>query len=201
PLGYASDLAPARCRFRSTQVLPRSTGRLVDPPASPRVPRALVSSYPDAGGAAEGRGVRAELSGRKVKRRLAGSSRVERRSENPPPRMRKPAMAPCNGARSCGARRRRERNVPVPASRGPFRKRSCTERVDAPHPARRQTEAYPQRYGEGWQRSRCGCNGPRMPGSDGMCLWRPARGCWRPVPRGASVPPSSAGRGPRSTPP
>src|SRR3970040_1113458 len=38
PLGYARDLAPARCRFRSTRFLPRSTGRLVDPPASPRVP-------------------------------------------------------------------------------------------------------------------------------------------------------------------
>src|SRR3970282_3040215 len=74
PLGYASDLAPARCRFRSTQVLPRSTGRLVDPPASPRVPRALVSSYPDAGGAAEGRGVGRGLSGRKVEGRIAGSS-------------------------------------------------------------------------------------------------------------------------------
>src|SRR3990172_4198622 len=38
PLGYARDLAPARCRFRSTRVLPLSTGRLVDPPASPSVP-------------------------------------------------------------------------------------------------------------------------------------------------------------------
>src|SRR3989337_3270494 len=38
PLGYARDLAPARCRFRSTRFLPRSTGRLVDPPASPRIP-------------------------------------------------------------------------------------------------------------------------------------------------------------------
>src|SRR4030065_304896 len=36
------------------------------------------------GGAAEGRGGRAELSGRKVKRRLAGASQVERRSERPP---------------------------------------------------------------------------------------------------------------------
>src|SRR4030067_1598068 len=50
PLGYARDLAPARCRFRSTQVLPFSgtllqphyrqppgvSPRLVDPPASPR---------------------------------------------------------------------------------------------------------------------------------------------------------------------
>src|SRR4030065_225961 len=35
PLGYARDLAPARCRFRSTRFLPRSTGRLVDPPAAP----------------------------------------------------------------------------------------------------------------------------------------------------------------------
>ena len=61
-----------------------------------------------------------------------------------------------------------------PASRDPFLKRPCTERVDAPRPARRQTEAYPPRYGEGGQRSRSGCSGPRMPGSEGMDLWRPA---------------------------
>ena len=54
-----------------------------------------------------------------------------------------------------------------PASRGPFRKRPCTERVDAPRPARRPAEAYPPRYGEGGQRSRRGCSGPRMPGSPG----------------------------------
>jgi len=60
-----------------------------------------------------------------------------------------------------------------PASRGPFRKRPSTERVDAPHPARRPTEAYPQRYGEGGQRRRGGCSGPRMPGSEGMALWMP----------------------------
>ena len=41
-----------------------------------------------------------------------------------------------------------------PASRGPLPKRPCTERVDAPLPARRSTEAYPLRYGEGGQRSR-----------------------------------------------
>src|SRR3990172_2317032 len=29
------DLAPARCRFRSTQILPRSTGRCEEPPAAP----------------------------------------------------------------------------------------------------------------------------------------------------------------------
>ena len=53
PLGYARDLAPARCRFRSTRFLPFSgtllqphyrqppgvSPRLVDPPASPRVLR------------------------------------------------------------------------------------------------------------------------------------------------------------------
>ena len=70
-----------------------------------------------------------------------------------------------------------------PVSGGPFRKRPCTERVDAPHPARRQTEAYPLRYGEGWRRSRCGCSGPRMPGSDGMGPWRPVLlRLLRPVP-------------------
>ena len=61
-----------------------------------------------------------------------------------------------------------------PASRGPFLKRPCTERVDAPLPARRPTEAYPQRYGEEGQRRRSGRSGPRMPGSEGMDLWRPA---------------------------
>jgi len=54
-----------------------------------------------------------------------------------------------------------------PASRGPLPKRPCTERVDAPLPARRPTETYPLRYGEGGQRSRSGCSGPRMPGSSG----------------------------------
>src|SRR3990172_9151914 len=29
------DLAPARCRFRSTRFLPRSTGRSEEPPAAP----------------------------------------------------------------------------------------------------------------------------------------------------------------------
>jgi len=54
-----------------------------------------------------------------------------------------------------------------PASMGPLPKRPCTERADAPRPARRPTEAYPRRYGEGGQRSRRGCSGPRMPGSSG----------------------------------
>ena len=66
-----------------------------------------------------------------------------------------------------------------PASRVPFRKKPCTERADAPRPARRTTEAYPPRYGEGGQRSRRGCSGTRMPGSEGMEPWTP-------------VPPSSA---------
>src|SRR3990172_11344582 len=61
-----------------------------------------------------------------------------------------------------------------PASRDPFRKRPCIERVDAPHPARRPPEAYPRRYDEGGQRCRGGCSGPRMPGSDGMGPWKPA---------------------------
>jgi hypothetical protein len=54
-----------------------------------------------------------------------------------------------------------------PASGDPFLKRPCTERDDAPRPARRPAEAYPPRYGEGGQRSRSGCSGPRMPGSPG----------------------------------
>ena len=61
-----------------------------------------------------------------------------------------------------------------PASMGPLPKRPCTERADAPRPARRPTEAYPRRYGEGGQRSRRGCSGPRMPGSEGMAPWMPA---------------------------
>jgi len=35
PRRYARDLAPARCRFRSTRFLPRSTGRVEDPPHRP----------------------------------------------------------------------------------------------------------------------------------------------------------------------
>ena len=61
-----------------------------------------------------------------------------------------------------------------PVSGAPFRKRPSTERVDAPRPARRPTEAYPRWYGEGGQRSRRGCSGPRMPASEGMVLRRPA---------------------------
>ena len=73
----------------------------------------------------------------------------------------------------CGSRRR-EGGV-RPASRGLLPKRPCTERVDAPLPARRPTEAYSLRYGEGGQRSRSGCSAPRMPGSEGMAPWRPER--------------------------
>jgi len=62
-----------------------------------------------------------------------------------------------------------------PASRVPFPKSPCTERGDAPPPARRPTEAYPLRYGEGGERCRGGCSGPRMPGSEGMEPWRPVR--------------------------
>jgi hypothetical protein len=70
------------------------------------------------------------------------------------------------------ARRVMHPHACAPASRGPFRKRPCIERVDAPLPARRPTEAYPLRYGEGGQRSRSGCSDPRMPGSEGMAPWR-----------------------------
>jgi hypothetical protein len=59
------------------------------------------------GGAAEGRGVRAELSGREVKRRLAGASQVERRSERPPSEA-EPYSAPVRSSRR-GRRRRRIR--------------------------------------------------------------------------------------------
>ena len=106
PLGYARDLAPARCRFRSTQRSPFGGTLLFLSTIKPGVSPRLVE--------------------------------------------------------------------PPPASRGPFRKRPCTERADAPRPARRPTEAYPPRYGEGGQRSRRGCSGTRMPGSEGMDPWRPA---------------------------
>src|SRR3990172_7423218 len=76
-------------------LLSRSTRRSEEPPASPEGPR-IPGELPcgaslarplcrgETGGAAEGRGGRAELSGREVKRRPAGSSRVERWSERPP---------------------------------------------------------------------------------------------------------------------
>ena len=73
-------------------------------------------------------------------------------------------IAPLTGAIARSSRRRGNMR---PASRGAFRKRPCTERADAPRPARPPIEAYPQRYGEGGQRSRRGCSGPRMPGSYG----------------------------------
>ena len=41
-----------------------------------------------------------------------------------------------------------------PASRAPFPQRPCTERVDAPPPARRPTEAYPLGTPLGYPRSR-----------------------------------------------
>src|SRR3990172_3322294 len=77
-------------------LLSRSTRRSEEPPASPEGPPRIPGELPcgaslarplcrgETGGAAEGRGVRAELSGREVKRRPAGSSRVERWSERPP---------------------------------------------------------------------------------------------------------------------
>src|SRR3990172_1805485 len=70
PLGYARDRAPARCRFRSTRFLPRSTGRLVDPPASPRVPGCRRSKPKERG--------RSE-----VKRSRAGPPHGEPRTEPP----------------------------------------------------------------------------------------------------------------------
>src|SRR4030042_4977800 len=81
-----------------------------------------------------------------------------------------------NASRGTGSERAQDRERSrgdPPASIGPFLKRPCTERVDAPRPARRPAEAYPPRYGEDGQRSRSGCSGPRMPGSEGMDLWRP----------------------------
>src|SRR4030065_2788 len=74
------------------------------------------------GGAAEGWGVRAELSGRKVKRRLAGASQVERRSEELPPRMRKLVMTPPQRDDTAGA----------DAGRGPGRRRSTRRRGGRP---------------------------------------------------------------------
>src|SRR3989337_1584262 len=86
-----------------------------------------------------------------------------------------------------------------PASRGPFLKRPCTERVDAPRPARRPAEAYPPRYGEGGQRSRRGCRGPRKPGSEGGREAGVAG--WRRLRRGARKPisPQYKGRADTST--
>src|SRR3990170_1171612 len=92
-------------------------------------------------------------------------------------------MSPSSGTGSERAQGRERIHTGPPASRGPFLKRPCTERVDAPLPARRPTEAYPQRYGEGGQRRRSGCSGPRMPGSEGMDLWRPASQGPRYLPR------------------
>src|SRR3990172_7080523 len=89
---------------------------------------------------------------------------------------------------ACGAREKLRRAEPAasgrkvphlfqrgaPACRDPLLKRPGTGRVDAPRPASRPTEASPPRYGEGGQRSRRGCSDPRMPGSEGMDLWRTA---------------------------
>jgi hypothetical protein len=77
------------------------------------------------------------------------------------------------GSSGIGSKQAQGRERLPPACRDPFLKRPCTKRVDAPLPARRPTEAYPPRYGEGGQRSRGGCSSPRMPGSEGMDLCRP----------------------------
>src|SRR3989304_1418855 len=135
-------------------------GRARRAPASPGVPRALFSSYPDAGGAAEGRGVRAELSGREVKRRLADSSRVERWSEGLPPRMRKPAMTPRTKARRCRASRPKKpgkpkapppggaERRPSPAAKGALRRRPPQGIPRAGAPAEPAEAPYP-----GWNRA------------------------------------------------
>ena len=89
-----------------------------------------------------------------------------------------------SGTGSERAQGRKRSGEDPPASRDPFLKRPRTERVDAPRPARRPIETYPLWYGEGGQRSRSGCSGPRMPGSEGMDLWGPVSPCaeWPPVP-------------------
>src|SRR3990172_11495848 len=61
-----------------------------------------------------------------------------------------------------------------PASRGPLPKRPCTERVDAPLPARRPTEAYPQRYGEGGNEAGADAAALECRDLAGMDPWRPA---------------------------
>src|SRR3990170_9093623 len=62
----------------------------------------------------------------------------------------------------------------APASRGPLPKRPCTERVDAPLPARRPTEAYPQRYGEGGNEAGADAAALECRDLAGMDPWRPA---------------------------
>jgi hypothetical protein len=84
-----------------------------------------------------------------------------------------------------------------PAFGGPLPKRPCTERVDAPRPARRPTEAYPRRYGEGGKRSRRRCSGPRMPGSSGN---GPPEAGARSLPVPLNAIPSSLHRPLRGTP-
>jgi hypothetical protein len=80
--------SPARCRFRSPQFKPRSTGRCSEPPAASsradrertwycRRPNRKAHAAGGSGGAAAGGG-RSE-----VKRRRAGASRVEPRTESP----------------------------------------------------------------------------------------------------------------------
>src|SRR3990170_293639 len=81
------------------------------------------------------------------------------------------SQRPVERGRNCVERNRLTR---APVSRGPLPKSPCTERVDAPLPPRRSREAYPRRYGEGEQRRRGGCSGPRMPASEGVAPWRPA---------------------------
>jgi hypothetical protein len=48
PLRYARDLAPARCRFCSSDGMPRSTGRYGEPPASPKGPKRFRRRRPGA---------------------------------------------------------------------------------------------------------------------------------------------------------
>jgi hypothetical protein len=89
PLGYASDLRPLAAGSARRDFLLSETGRLVDPPASPRVLRSQATrQWGNMGGAAKEGGFERSFSGRQVKRRLAGASQVERRSGKHPSRMR-----------------------------------------------------------------------------------------------------------------
>src|SRR4030042_7106081 len=104
-----------------------------------------------------------------------------------------------NASRGTGSERAQDRERSrgdPPASIGPFLKRPCTERVDAPRPARRPAEAYPPRYGEGGRRSRSEGPVPGRGGSRGEAdapsdrEGRPsaAQGYWRDAGAGGGGP-------------
>jgi len=75
-------------------------------------------------------------------------------------------------------RLRRRRRLPPPRLRtglqgsvpeeAVHREGRCAASGEAPD------RSVPMRYGEEGERCRGGCSGPRMPGSEGMELWRPA---------------------------